>query len=44
METAALARACADFGSARRALDACLALRPQSRQAQTLLAEMQGLT
>ena len=43
METAALARACADFGNARRALDACLALRPQSRQAQALLAEMEGL-
>jgi len=42
METAALARACADFGNARRALDACLALRPQSRQAQALLAEMEG--
>jgi len=43
METAVLARACADFGNARRALDACLALRPQSRQAQALLAEMEGL-
>ncbi len=43
MEIAVLARACADFGNARRALDACLALRPQSRQAQALLAEMEGL-
>jgi len=42
METAALARDCADFGNARRALNACLALRPHSRQAQTLLAEMEG--
>jgi glycosyltransferase involved in cell wall biosynthesis len=42
METAVLARDCADFGRARRALDACLALRPHSRQAQALLAEMEG--
>lgn len=44
METAVLARACADFGNARRALDTCLALRPQFRQAQVLLAEMEGLS
>ncbi len=43
LETAVLARACADFGNARRALDACLALRPRFRQAQALLAEMEGL-
>ncbi len=44
LETAALARACLDFRAARRALGACLALRPQSRQAQALLAEMEGQT
>lgn len=44
METAVLARACADFGNARRALDTCLALRPQFRQAQALLAEMDRLS
>jgi glycosyltransferase involved in cell wall biosynthesis len=43
METAALARERHDFSEARRALDACLALRPHSRQAQALLAEMEGL-
>jgi tetratricopeptide (TPR) repeat protein len=44
METAVLARACADLGNARRALDTCLALRPQFRQAQALLAEMDRLS
>jgi len=43
LETAVLARDCADFGSARRALNHCLALRPHSRQAQALLTEMEGL-
>jgi len=43
LETAALARTCLDYSSARRALAACLNLRPQSRRAQALLQEMEGL-
>ena len=43
LETAALARACLDYASARRALAACLNLRPQSRRARVLLEEMAGL-
>jgi glycosyltransferase involved in cell wall biosynthesis len=43
LETAALARACRDYTCARRALAACLNLRPQSRRARTLLREMEDL-
>jgi glycosyltransferase involved in cell wall biosynthesis len=42
LETAALARICRDDQATRRALGACLALRPGSRRAQALLAEMDG--
>jgi glycosyltransferase involved in cell wall biosynthesis len=42
LETAALARTCLDDQAERRALGACLALRPSSRRAQALLAEMEG--
>ena len=41
LETGCLARACLDYGAARRALGACLALRPQSRRARALLEEME---
>jgi glycosyltransferase involved in cell wall biosynthesis len=40
LETAALARTCLDYRSARRALNTCLALRPGFRRAQALLKEM----
>ena len=42
LETADLGLACRDDRAARRALGACLALRPRSRRARTLLAEMDG--
>jgi len=42
LETAALARICQDDQATRRALGTCLALRPGSRRAQALLAEMEG--
>jgi len=42
LETAALARACEDERAARRALGACLNLRPGFRRARALLAEMDG--
>ncbi|MBI4795232.1 MAG: tetratricopeptide repeat protein [Deltaproteobacteria bacterium] len=42
LETAALARICQDDQATRRALGACLALRPGSRRARALLAEMEG--
>jgi glycosyltransferase involved in cell wall biosynthesis len=41
LETAALAQVCRDDQAARRALGACLALRPGSRRARALLAEME---
>jgi len=41
LETAALAQVCRDDQAARRALGACLALRPSSRRARALLAEME---
>lgn len=42
LETAVLAQVCQDEGAARRALGACLALRPSFRRAQVLLEEMDG--
>lgn len=42
LETAALARICRDDQATRRALGACLTLRPGSRRALALLAEMEG--
>jgi predicted Zn-dependent protease len=42
LETAAWAEACRDRTGARRALETCLTLRPDSRRAQVLLRGMEG--